>query len=287
MPIAGCCSPAITRLTGWPAVSATSPSPCCSARSAYWLAWPAVFVAVALLAGAVALTTVFVGRTDHGDDGLDTPVHRFAALPGGRVALGAIAVAALVEFPMYVVVFTHLGRVLHMSVMGRALLIAVAEAAGVVANVLLSRRLNAARAQSTQSLGLGLVTAVAIGFGAVVVAMTVNTVTAAVAALCVATIATSVTVPLLVLGTRAVVADAVPRRVSFVTTGVLAVGLLAAPTNDVVVMAMLAFVPVTAVIAIAAVALRSPEAVAAALSGVANVTPGERMLPGGTALNEA
>jgi hypothetical protein len=254
---------------------------------AYALTWSQVFMALAVLAAVAAAATLRADTADHGADPIDDSVHRLAAVPGGRVALAAIVASGLVEFPMYIVVFAHLGAALHVSVMGRASIIAAAELAGVAANVLLGQRLNGARARSAHALGLGLVLAVAFGFGAIVVAMMVTTVAAAVIALGIGTVATSVTVPLLAVGTRAVLADAVPRRVAFVTTAGLAGVLLAAPANDPTVVAALAVLPVVAALGVAGAALRWSGPIADALHDVANVTPSERMLPTGAVLHEA
>lgn len=263
---------------------------------AYVLTWSEVFAALAAIAAVTAASTLRADLADAADltdaaardtDDADDPVVRIAAVPGGRVALGAIAAAGLVEFPMYVVVFAHLGTALHVSAMGRASIIAIAELAGVVANLLLGQRLNQARPRSSQALGVGLVLVLTLGFVAIVVAMTVTTALAAAAALAIGTILTSVTVPLLALGTRAVLADVVPRRVSFVTTAALAAVLLAASGSDAVAVAALAVLPVLAALSVATAAFRSPAAMADALKDVANVTPGERMLPAAVGLHEA
>jgi hypothetical protein len=256
--------------------------------SAYVLSWSALFVALAFLAAVAALSTARLGsdRFDDEDD-TDAAMHQLVAIPGGRVALGALAASALIEFPMYVIVFTHLGVVLHMSVMDRALLIAFAELAGVAANAVLGRRLNGARSRSPHALGVALVGSVTVGFGALVVAMTVTSASAAIVALACGTVATSVTVPLLALGTRAVLADAVPRRVSFVTTAGLAVVLAFGPANDAAILGLLGALPLLAALALAAVGIRSPAELAVAVRDVANVTARERMLPVPGALNEA
>ncbi len=254
---------------------------------AYVISWQSIFLVMAVVAGAIALTTIKIGTTTDTDDEMDVVLGRLGAVPGGRLAIALVTAASLTEFPIYVVVFAHLGTHLHMSILARAGLIAAAELAGVVANLMMSRRMAGGRTYTAQSLGVAITAVVFVGFAALALAMTVTSVALAVAALFVGALAISVMVPFMALGTRAVLADAVPRWVTLGASAAFGAVLVLGGGSDAATVGILLFVPVCAVGSLTWVGLRSPEAVADGLRGVANVTPADRIVPAPPALEQA
>ncbi|HZN12734.1 MAG TPA: hypothetical protein VFB78_00570 [Acidimicrobiales bacterium] len=249
--------------------------------------WRIAFVAMALVSGAAALRARAFRDDDTGPDDTDRAAERFAAVPGGRTALTLIAAAAVTEFPLHVLVFAHLGGALHIGVPGRALFAAVAELIGVVGNVVLGQRTDALSARPPRSVALGLSATVCGGFATLMIAMTVSSPTLAVAALAVGSVAVSVVIPFLAIGTRAVLAAAVPRRAPLGATAWLAVGLLAVPGGDAVLVVVLAVVPAAATLAVARMVIRHPAEASAILEpAVAKVTSDERMVPTPVALDQ-
>ena len=260
--------------------------PCVIALLAVGLTWPGVFAALAVGAAIVAIGSR-PPREVRGDDAADAVVARVAATPWGRVAAGVFVAAGLTEFPVYVVVFAHLGGQLHVPIGGRAALIAVAELSGVAANLLLRSRLDGARSRPPQVVGIALAAVGLIGFGALWVAMVVASAAAAFAALVLGTLAISALVPVLLVGTRAVLAGVIPRRLTLGVSAALAGALLVIGTGDAATMAVLLVLPAVAALALATAALRAPERVAEVVAGVANVTPDPRIPVAAPALKQA
>jgi hypothetical protein len=254
---------------------------------AAFLAWSAVFIALAAITFLVALSLAPPRRSrdfrrddngNRGRDAVEGAVGGVVLLPGGRAVLVALAVAGMAELSLHLALFAHLAGPVGLSLPALGALAAAAEFVGVAANLVLGRRVPTAGSRPPQVLAAGVVASASLGAVALAVACATSSAPVAIAGLTVGALTVSVVIPLLTIGTRAVLAGAVPAVVAVPGAAAIVAVLGVAPAGDVWSAAVPGGLLLAGVAAMAVLTIRQPAAVGAILQGaVPNVTPERRM----------